>query len=207
MSVVHVLVLWCCLASVGRCFLLDDNSVQSLLSAIQTEKLARASLEADISALRATVASLNTRHVNSQCVCPPSKAVAFSATLTSDITNLGDSQPIVFDKVITNTDGVYDSRHGSFRAPVGGTYKFTFSVLQGTASTWIAVDLVLNGNVIGRVKTGSYGYYDIGTNVVNVHLAAGDDVWVQHNGNQGSDKIVAKGGGYTMFTGHLVTAD
>lgn len=109
--------------------------------------------------------------------------------------------------MITNTNEAYDARHGSFRAPVSGTYKFSFSVLQGTGRMYIAVELVRNGSPIGRVRTGDYGYYAVGTNIVNVHLDAGDDVWVQHQDNLGSGTIVARGGGFTMFTGHLVKAD
>ncbi|KAH3893464.1 hypothetical protein DPMN_017611 [Dreissena polymorpha] len=72
---------------------------------------------------------------------------------------------------------------------------------------WIQVELVKNGKVIGRVKVGDYGYWAIGTNIINTHLDAGDDVWVQHSTNQGSNMIMSRNGGYTMFTGHLVTAD
>ncbi|XP_052253539.1 complement C1q tumor necrosis factor-related protein 3-like [Dreissena polymorpha] len=191
----------------GHGFLLDDNSVTNLLGALQQEKIARSALQSEVETLRNDVKSLTARHTASQCNCPPSKAVAFSATMTVDISNLGESQPIIYDKVITNVGRAYDSRHGTFRAPVGGTYKFTFSVLQGTNNMWIQVELVKNGKVIGRVKVGDYGYWAIGTNIINTHLDAGDDVWVQHSTNQGSNMIMSRNGGYTMFTGHLVTAD
>ena len=134
--------------------------------------------------------------------------MAFSATLTHDLTTFGTDQPIIYDKVITNVGGAYDNRHGAFRAPVSGTYKFSFSVLQGTGRMYIAVELVKNGTPIGRVRTGDYQYYAVGTNIVNVHLKAGDDVWVQHQDYIGSGMTVpAKGGGYCLFTGHLVKAD
>lgn len=109
--------------------------------------------------------------------------------------------------MITNAGDGYDPRHGAFRAPVSGTYKFTFSVAQGTSSMYIGVELVKNGMAVGRVKTGDYGYIAIGTNIVNIRLAMGDDVWVRHMSNIGSNKIPAFDGGFGMFTGHLVSAD
>lgn len=149
----------------------------------------------------------NTILFSAQCKCPASKAVAFSATLTKDINPLGDNQVLLYDKVITNVGGAYDSRHGAFRAPVSGTYKFTFSVLQGTSQMYIALELVKNGVAIGRVRTGDQSYYAIGTNIINVHLNAGDDVWVRHEESVGNDRVMSLAGGYTMFTGHIVRAD
>lgn len=72
---------------------------------------------------------------------------------------------------------------------------------------WIGVELVKNGVAVGRIKAGDYGYLAIGTNIVNIRLAAGDDVWVQHITNLGSNVIPAQNGGYAMFTGHLVAED
>ena len=157
---------------------------------------------------------MNTKH-NSKfyfcfiglCKCPPSGVVAFSATLTHDITNFGTSQPLVFDRVITNVGGAYDSRHGHFRAPVSGNYKFAVSVLQGTSTMWISLDLVKNGAVIGRIKTGDNGYYNMGTNIITAHLNAGEDVWVRHMSDSDTKHVVSGGGYFTMFTGHLIKAD
>ena len=53
-----------CLASIGYGFLLDDNSVQNLLDALQREKVQRAALESAVTSLRTDVAALNVRHVN-----------------------------------------------------------------------------------------------------------------------------------------------
>jgi len=78
---------------------------------------------------------------------------------------------------------------------------------QGSSSMWIALELVHNGNVIGRVKTGDNNYWNQGTNVVNAHLAAGDDVWVRHMTDSDSHHVVAQGGLYTAFAGHLIAAD
>ena len=74
---------------------------------------------------------------------------------------------------------------------------------------WIGLELVVDNNVIGRVKTGDNGYYNMGTNVISVRLDAGNDVWVRHMSDSDNKHIVAGGsdGGFTMFSGHLVRAD
>ena len=108
--------------------------------------------------------------------------------------------------MITNEGGAYDARYGSFRAPVAGIYKFAFSVLQGTSSMYIGLDLVKDGTVVGRIKTGAYGYRDVGTNIINLYLDSGNDVWVQHSTDSDSNKVLAEKGFYTSFTGFLVKA-
>ncbi|KAK3609817.1 hypothetical protein CHS0354_029856 [Potamilus streckersoni] len=206
----------CLLASVFVCklssgFLFDGNggpdSFSSLLKLITDEKRLRSDIEVQIQTLKNDLQALKSRHQSSLCQCPKSGVVAFSATLTKDITNLGIEAPIIFDKVITNVGGGYDPRHGHFRAPVSGTYKFSFSILQGTAAMWISTELVKEGRPIGRVKTGDNGYWTLGSNVITTHLQEGEDVWVRHKANEGSNIIPADHGHFTMFTGHLIRAD
>lgn len=141
------------------------------------------------------------------CKCPSTGLIAFAATITQDIDNLGTNQTIVFDNVITNVGGAYDSRHGTFRAPVAGVYQFSFSVLQGSATMWLGVELVADGKVIGRVKTGDNGYYNMGSNVINTWLAADTDVWVRHMSDSDNKHVVADSGYYTLFSGHIIHAD
>lgn len=145
--------------------------------------------------------------VSALCKCSTVGVVAFSATITNDITSFGTKQPVVFDKVITNVGGAYDSRHGSFRAPVDGIYKLSFSALQGKSTMWIGLELVRDGTVIARVKTGDNGYWNLGTNVITIRLNAGDDVWVRHMTDTDSKHVVADKGFFTSFSGHLIKAD
>lgn len=141
------------------------------------------------------------------CDCPETGVVAFAATITTDINNFGTNQTIVFDHVINNVGGAYDARHGTFRAPVSGVYQFSFTVLQGQSSMWLGVELVANGRVIGRVKTGDNGYYNMGSNVINTWLTAGTDVWVRHMSDSDTKHVVADNGFYTLFSGLIVRAD
>ena len=103
--------------------------------------------------------------------------------------------------------GAYDSRHGSFLAPESGIYKFTVAILQGQSTMWLALELIRNDKVIARVKTGDNGYWNMGTNSVNVHLNVGDDVHVRHMTDSDTKHVVADKGMFTMFTGHLIQAD
>ena len=45
-------------------------------------------------------------------------------------------------QVITNLGDGYDSRHGEFRAPVDGTYKFSVSAYV-KAGQWVGVEIVV----------------------------------------------------------------
>ena len=60
---------------------------------------------------------------------------------------------------------------------------------------WISIDLVKNGAVVGRIKTGDNSYYNMGTNIIIAHLNTGED---------GDTKHVVSGGGYfTTFAEYL----
>ena len=72
---------------------------------------------------------------------------------------------------------------------------------------FIGLELVRDDVVIARVKTGDNGYWNMGSNVVNAHLNAGDDVWVRHMSDSDSRHIVAQNGFFTSFSGHLIHAD
>ena len=141
------------------------------------------------------------------CDCPSTGIIAFAATISNDITNFGTNQTIVFDNVITNVGGTYDSRHGTFRAPVAGVYQFSFSILQGQSTMWLGVELVTDGRVIARVKTGDNGYWNMGSNVINTWLAANADVWVRHMSDSDTKHVVADTGYFTSFSGHIIHAD
>lgn len=130
--------------------------------------------------------------------------VAFTASITKDNTNFGTSQRIIYDQVTTNVGGAYDPRHGTFRAPVDGVYEFAVSILQGQSTMWLGLELVKNDQVIGRAKTGDNGYWNMGSNVVNVRLQAGDDVWVRHMTDSDTHHVVSDKGLFTSFSGHLI---
>jgi hypothetical protein len=62
-----------------------------------------------------------------QLITAPTALVAFSVALQHSI-NLGQDQPVEFDKVVTNIGNGFDVRHGHFTAPVKGLYFISGSI-------------------------------------------------------------------------------
>jgi hypothetical protein len=90
----------------------------------------------------------------------PAGRVAFSAYLTSSITNTtGDNteyQPCIYDTVSLNVGSAYSTSTGLFTAPVAGNYIFTFATRITTSSTITAGGnyvnfLVVNGSNLYKV--------------------------------------------------------
>ncbi|VDI78197.1 Hypothetical predicted protein [Mytilus galloprovincialis] len=56
--------------------------------------------------------------------------VAFSAYLSTSFkaASFGKSREMVYDKIECNVGNGYDNNTGTFRAPIKGTYSFTWSV-------------------------------------------------------------------------------
>ncbi|XP_075884110.1 complement C1q tumor necrosis factor-related protein 3-like [Nelusetta ayraudi] len=86
-----------------------------------------------------------------------------------------------FSKVITNVGNAYDPTSGIFRAPVTGSYFFSF-FYQAKKTQMSGLSLVKNQSVIiktfDHTKPGSQ-YCDNGGNTAILKLSAGDRVSVQ----------------------------
>ncbi|XP_060567974.1 complement C1q tumor necrosis factor-related protein 3-like [Ruditapes philippinarum] len=118
--------------------------------------------------------------------------VAFSASMTVDENNVGEKQDIVFNHVITNVGNAYNNHHGTFIAPVTGTYVFYFSLHSPGARA----DLVLNGSAVANLYIGN----DQASQLAILNVNAGDDVSVQN-------LVAGKqywGSGYSTFSGFLL---
>ena len=63
-----------------------------------------------------------------------------------DLTDIGNNQVIVFDRVLTNHGSAYRNTTGIFRAPVEGVYAFHFSAMS-RAQHRIYFTLVQDGKV------------------------------------------------------------
>lgn len=138
-----------------------------------------------------------------------SGSVAFMASITKTLPNVGSHQHIVFDRVITNVGGGYSASTGHFTAPVAGIYAF-FVALTNRPQHSASVDLYHNGKWVGHVLAhGSATNSDLfvtSTLPSVVQLQAGDEVWVQ-NESSFSDVEEIDGYNYSYFTGHLVNAN
>ena len=81
-------------------------------------------------------------HFVASCGCATLSApIAFSASLSHNIVQLGTQQEILFDQVHLNAGNSYDVRHGNFRAPIDGTYEFSVSMLS-PGGKWAGVEIV-----------------------------------------------------------------
>ena len=77
--------------------------------------------------------------------------MAFQTFLTTTITGTS-TQVVLFDDVRLNLGGAYKPLHGNLIAPMGGTYMFPVYVCSGNGHGMV-LDLMLNGDSIGRVLT------------------------------------------------------
>ncbi|XP_061195822.1 complement C1q tumor necrosis factor-related protein 3-like isoform X2 [Saccostrea echinata] len=126
------------------------------------------------------------------------KKVAFTVGVTSSSSSW-NSGTLVFDRIVYNIGGGYDSSTGIFTAPVNGHFVFFVNVQNDNRSE-IYTYLVLNGST--KVTTLANNSYQAGPNLAVLRLQKGDRVWVKHWSGIGyftnSDAPV------TTFSGFLI---
>uniref|UniRef100_A0A3Q3J9A3 C1q domain-containing protein n=1 Tax=Monopterus albus TaxID=43700 RepID=A0A3Q3J9A3_MONAL len=83
--------------------------------------------------------------------------------------------PIPFQIVITNEQGHFNPFNGIYTAPINGTYTFTFDL--AVAQRPLKVGLFLNLYPVVKVTVGIN--QATASQTVILHLAAGDQVWLQ----------------------------
>ncbi|XP_053404856.1 heavy metal-binding protein HIP-like [Mercenaria mercenaria] len=130
------------------------------------------------------------------------ETVAFMAYLTKTIT--GSNQHIYFDDVKLNLGNGYNRHHGTFVAPVNGTYQFTVTACTAP-SHYIVLEITVNSSTLGKVIAGDLIYSDCSSKVFLAQLQAGDDVFVQHR-TTGDYLYAAPVFGFPSFTGVLLQA-
>lgn len=81
----------------------------------------------------------------------PEVAEAFEAKLSRDVPGLTQGEYVPFDDIITNTNAVYDSQHGSFNCRQRGVYLFAITLYSDQPCS---LDMYLNNMVIARPYTG-----------------------------------------------------
>ncbi|XP_060567980.1 multimerin-2-like [Ruditapes philippinarum] len=127
--------------------------------------------------------------------------VAFFASVTPTLEHLGQDQDIIFDHAVTNIGSGYIPHHGTFVAPVSGTYVFFITVEKldklDTAYTW--GHFVVNGSIVAKLDL-NYGQ---SSQTVIVNLRQGEDVSVQ---NTETDRTI-RGDRYSTFSGFLLYED
>uniref|UniRef100_A0A8W8JS64 C1q domain-containing protein n=2 Tax=Magallana gigas TaxID=29159 RepID=A0A8W8JS64_MAGGI len=131
--------------------------------------------------------------------------VAFTAKLNKQYNSLNDRETVIFDTIVTNAGQGYDENTGIFVCPISGYYQFAATIVSedGTDKN-LDAELMHNGRQIVRLHATVYGY-DEGTQVVNIHCAQGERVWIRHLMGAGDSAIIPAG--FSTFSGALLHAD
>ena len=126
-----------------------------------------------------------------------SQTISFHALLTVDIT-LRQSQTVVFDRIITNSDNAYNRHSGIFTAPKNGTYFFSTSFLSRNGS--VHLQIMRNAEIIGG-GTAFPDHGSSGSMSAVVYLKTGDLIKIRHWIGHGSQTIH---GGFGMFSSFII---
>ncbi|KAH3747725.1 hypothetical protein DPMN_182154 [Dreissena polymorpha] len=177
------------------------TTLQNAVGSLSTKQALIDALMKNISAMEQQLSHLNQVLHNPQ-------AVAFTAQLSHDMTNIGANQPVVFDHVVTNPGNSYDKTTGHFTAPQNGLYIF-YLTITSYANYGSSFYLIKNSHSLLAITStptlvhGNQTNPETNTHVITEQLHAGDQVWVQngrfnpHEGLGGNDQ--------TSFSGHMIT--
>lgn len=137
---------------------------------------------------------------------PLPKAPGFAAKLTSNHTT--DETTVVFDTVIFDNGGDYDSSTGKFTAPVAGVYSFTCFGARYYNDPTGDYQLYIQKNgtsQIGFMMTHESGRFTHTGGTLDLSLAAGDDVKIRWDcAGSGNKRLYGVSSVGATFAGHLV---
>uniref|UniRef100_A0A3P8S2F3 C1q domain-containing protein n=1 Tax=Amphiprion percula TaxID=161767 RepID=A0A3P8S2F3_AMPPE len=105
--------------------------------------------------------------------CSPAIQSAFSASINQSFPI--HDWPISFPRVLTNKQGHFNPLMGIYTAPVNGTYAFSFHL--AVAKKPLKVGLF--HNFYPKVKVTEGTYPTTTSHKIVLHLALGDEVWMQ----------------------------
>ena len=107
-------------------------------------------------------------------------SVAFTAVLTTNLSNLGAGQTIKFNQIVTNVGGCYHPSHGNFIAPSDGVYVFSVTAMAINGH-YEHMHIVKDGVGMIAIFGGPLpaGAFESTTVMVTLDLAKGNEVWVQ----------------------------
>ncbi|KAM8822191.1 uncharacterized protein ACB058_021610 [Synchiropus picturatus] len=132
--------------------------------------------------------------------CSPVVKAAFSVGLTSSYPP--PDTPVLFGHVFYNLQGGYDAATGIFRAPVNGTYVFSYHLtvyervlVVGIFVNQLPAAITTDPNVLG-----------VTSHTVLLHLARGDMVWVQVK-SELTNGMFAGSEASSTFSGFLLHPD
>ncbi|KAH3719009.1 complement C1q-like protein 4 [Dreissena polymorpha] len=135
--------------------------------------------------------------------------VAFTATIRPpNLTGLNSGQPIIFDRVITNSGTAYDSGTGIFTAPVRGYYVFHMDILMEPGENEYLQFVKDGAHILYNFIQATGSLNDVsGSRTVVVELERGNKVWIRTvtSGHHGSGTL--HGNEFSTFSGWLVAVN
>uniref|UniRef100_A0A4W5R9Q6 Otolin-1 n=1 Tax=Hucho hucho TaxID=62062 RepID=A0A4W5R9Q6_9TELE len=130
------------------------------------------------------------------------KAIQSSFTAALDTIYPPPDKPVPFTQVITNRQFHFDPIIGIYRAPVNGTYVFSYHLM--VFSKVLKVGLFHNFTPV--VKTTEPAQLGTASNQVVLHLVMGDRVWLQVKDNI-TNGMYADQESRSTFSGFLLYPD
>ncbi|XP_048746610.2 complement C1q-like protein 2 [Ostrea edulis] len=134
----------------------------------------------DLEALSSETNVLSKRHIFH--LFP--KRQSFYVRLSRPQTNLGKNDIICFDNVVSDRQHLYNTRTGKFVCPRSGHYVFTWTLMTHH-KRWVVSDLVVGGEVKGKLTVDSDEHYESGSTTVVVYVRRGATVYVRNIGGDG----------------------
>ncbi|XP_045192535.2 complement C1q tumor necrosis factor-related protein 3-like [Mercenaria mercenaria] len=138
--------------------------------------------------------------------------IAFTAYLDHSEHNLTQDQPIIYNKVLLNDGGGYNTNTGMFTAPVAGVYLFSYSVgakvipdvhlSQYDVFTRLIVDGVHQLSAVAE-STSTWDD-EQGSTTAIVYVPDGATVWTKHEFKGGNNLYSAEFERITSFAGTLL---
>lgn len=116
--------------------------------------------------------------------------VAFYSFLTRSLHEPIANHVLVYDNVVTNIGGHYNSYTGVFTAPQSGTYVFTFTVYCN-AGGYVSLELITNSYTFDGVLCNAEGadWYRTASSTAVKQIDQGDVIFIRtyHNGTVSGD--------------------
>jgi len=120
-------------------------------------------------------ASLRQRMETLERTASPAKVIT-EARLSKN-QDIGANSRVMFDVEVSNVGGGFDFARGEFTAPVNGTYLMFVQTCLG-GSTFLDLNIVKDGAVVGRVFSGDDAYHSCGSETVVMELHSGNKLWI-----------------------------
>ena len=128
---------------------------------------------------------------------------AFSAVRESSFTPSTTLDDLPFEVVHTNVGDDFSATTGRFTCEIPGLYQFSYNIMTYGGAQ--AVQLVKNNVRINSVYRDTQDSFDMVSNAAVLHLAAGDQVWLQAVSS--GLNVVSTNALFTSFSGISVEAD